>query len=269
MALLDGLTLYRRYIGISIRSQMQYRGSFIMQTLAHLLVTLVEFLAIWSLFLRFDNLLGWKLAEVAFFYGSVNISFALSDSLTRGFDRVPQLIKTGDFDRVLLRPRSTVLQLIGYELTLKRIGRLTQGLVILLLAGASMELRWTLGKVALQTATIAGASCLFMGLYILQATLAFWTTESLEIVNSILYGGMETAQYPLDIYLPWFRKFFTFFIPLACVGYFPILAIIEKEDSLGSPAWFQHAAPLAGILFLLVALSIWRLGIRHYSSTGS
>ncbi len=99
-----------------------------------------------------------------------------------------------------------------------------------------MELRWTLGKVALQTATITGASCLFMGLYILQATLSFWTTESLEIVNSLLYGGMETAQYPITIYLPWFRKVFTFFIPLACVGYFPILAIIEKEDPLGSPA---------------------------------
>ena len=48
----------------------------------------------------------------------------------------------------------------------------------------------------------------------LQATLAFWTTETLEIVNTVSYGGVETAQYPLSIYRPWFRHFFTFVVPL-------------------------------------------------------
>ena len=240
-----------------------------MQTLGHFLANGTEFLAIWALFSRFGNLKGWQLAEVAFFYATVHLAFAIADSLTRGFGRVAELIKMGDFDRLLLRPRSTVLQLLGYELTLRRFGRFCQALVILVAAGLSLGVAWSAGKFALLLFTVLGAVCLFVGLWVLQATLASWSTESLEILNTVTYGGVETAQYPLPIYLPWFRKFFTFVIPLACVNYFPVLPIIGKSDVLGSPPWLQKAAPLAGVLFLFIAMRVWRLGLRRYSSTGS
>ena len=37
------------------------------------------------------------------------------------------MVASGDFDRLLVRPRSTVLQLLGQELALRRLGRLVQG----------------------------------------------------------------------------------------------------------------------------------------------
>ena len=194
--MLDGLRLYGRYIGISFRSQMQYRASFVMLSVGHGLMTGLEFLGIWALFDRFAALDTWSLPEVAFFYGLINIAFALCDAFSRGFDLFASTVKSGDFDRLLLRPRSTALQLAGQELTLKRIGRLTQGLVVLLWASHALELAWTPDKLLLVLLTILGGACLFYGLIVLQATLAFWTTESLEIVNTVTYGGVETAQYP-------------------------------------------------------------------------
>jgi ABC-2 type transport system permease protein len=77
------------------------------------------------------------------------------------------------------------------------------------------------------------------------------------------------SQYPLAIYRPWFRRFFTVVIPLACVNYFPGVAILGRPDPLGTPAALQWLAPAAGPLFLLVCLQIWRVGVRHYQSTGS
>jgi len=266
---LDGLRLYGRYIGISFRSQMQYRASFIMLSVGHGAMTGLEFLGIWVLFDRFAALDTWSLPEVAFFYGLINIAFALCDACSRGFDLFAATVKSGDFDRLLLRPRSTALQLAGQELTLRRIGRLTQGLVVLLWAAHALELAWTPDKLLLILLTIVGGACLFYGLIVLQATLAFWTTESLEIVNTVTYGGVETAQYPLAIYRTWFRRFFTYVIPLACVSYFPALAVMEVADPLGSPLWFQYAAPFIGIAFLLLALRVWRFGVRRYVSTGS
>ena len=88
-------------------------------------------------------------------------------------------------------------------------------------------------------------------------------------MNTVTYGGVETTQYPLAIYRPWLQRLFTFGVPLGCVSYFPALAIIGKPDPLGSPLWFQYAAPLIGVIFLLVALRAWRFGERHYLSTGS
>ncbi|HKK53654.1 MAG TPA: ABC transporter permease, partial [Myxococcota bacterium] len=59
--------LYRRLIGVSIRSQLQYRVSFIMSSLAALLVTGGEFLGLWALFARFGDLGGWTLGQICVF----------------------------------------------------------------------------------------------------------------------------------------------------------------------------------------------------------
>src|SRR5689334_7354371 len=65
--------LYRRYIGISIRSQLQYPASFVMASVGILLVTGIEFLGVWALFDRFGTIRGWSLPEVALFYGIISI----------------------------------------------------------------------------------------------------------------------------------------------------------------------------------------------------
>lgn len=265
----DAFRLYLRYIGISFRSQMQYRASFVMQSVGHFLITGIEFLGIWALFDRFRSLQGWTLPEVALFYGVVNVAFAIADATSRGFDTFSGMVKRGDFDRLLLRPRSTALQLAGQELTLRRVGRFTQGLVVLLWAASVLDIPWSPAKTALAIAAILGGVCLFFGLIILQATLAFWTTETLEIMNTVTYGGVETAQYPLAIYRRWFRRFFTFIVPLACINYFPVLAILGRPDPLDIPRLLQWTAPAVGVAFLAMALQIWKIGVRHYHSTGS
>ncbi len=265
----SGWRLYWRYVGVSIRAQMQYRASFIMLTLGHFFSTGIEFLGVWALFARFGNLRGWSLAEAALFYGIINVAFALSEAAARGFDTFDRLIRSGDFDRLLLRPRAIALQMAGRELQLLRFGRLSQGLAVLIWAAATLHLRWTLGRVAIALGAVLGGACVFSGLFVLQATLCFWTIESIEIVNTTTYGGVETAQFPLTIYRDWFRRFFTYIVPLACVSYFPITAILGRADPLGTSLAFRALSPLAGPLFLALSLQAWKLGVRHYHSTGS
>jgi len=265
----NSLKLYLRYLGISIRSQMQYRASFVMLSLGTFLTTAAEYVGVVALFDRFGSLRGWTLAEVALFYGITNIAFALSEAWARGFDTFAGMVKSGEFDRVLLRPRSTALQVAGQELQLMRVGRMAQGLFVLLWSATALNIPWTLGRIALLMAAILGGACLFSGLFVLQATLCFWTIDSIEVANTLTYGGVEAARFPLTIYRDWFRRFFTFGVPFACVTYFPALAILGRQDPLGTSLWFQSLAPLIGFAFLLVALRVWQFGVRHYRSTGS
>lgn len=265
----DALCLLGRYLSVSIRSQMQYRASFLLSALGQFLITGIEFVGVWALFARFGRLGDWTLREVALFYGAVNVAFALADALSTGFDQFASMVRRGDFDRLLVRPRSPVLQLAGQELALRRVGRLAQGGAILVWAMAGLELDWSVSKFLLLMFAIGGAVCLFFGLIVVQATLCFWTTESLEIVNTMTYGGVQAAQYPLAVYGLWLRRLFTVIVPLACVAYFPLVAVLGRADPLGSPPWFQAISPLAGIVFLLLALWLWRFGVRRYTSTGS
>ncbi len=266
---MNSLRLYARYIGISIRSQMEYRASFLLQTVAHFLLTGIDIVAVWALFERFDSIQGWSLYEVCVFYGMISAAFSINDALTRGFDIFPRLLKQGDFDRYLLRPRGTLLQLFGYELRLSRIGRFSQASLALLFGLSHLHIAISLPNIALIAWTMGGAVCLFMGLLLFQATFAFWTTESLEIMNTLTYGGIETAQYPLAIYHAWFRKFFTFIVPLGCVNYFPLLLLLNRYDPASDPAWLYALSPAAGVVFLFAGILAWRVGLRHYASTGS
>jgi ABC-2 type transport system permease protein len=267
--MLDALRLYRHYVKVSIRTQLAYRASVAISTFGALLVTATEFFAVLALFDRFGQLRGWTLPEVALFYGMISVTWALSDSFSRGFDTFARVVKAGDFDRILLRPRSTVLQLLGAELTLRRAGRLIQGLAVLGYATTAGTIDWTLGRAVLLVAAIGCGACAFFGLLVLQATSAFWTVEGLEVWSAFTYGGLTMSQYPLAIYRSWFRGVFTYVIPLGCVSYFPGLAILGRSDPLGSPGWVGWVAPLAGPVFLALCLQLWRIGVRHYRSTGS
>ena len=265
----DSIRLYVRYLGISVRGQMQYRASFLMMSFGTFMVTGIEFFGLWAMFARFGNLRGWTLPEVALFYGMIHVPFALAECFARGFDLLPGLVKRGEFDRVLLRPRSTFLQILGADLRLNQLGRLVQGLLVLIWASAVLNVSWTLPRIALLCSVVLFGTCLFCGLRVIEATMAFWSTESLEIMNCLTYGGVETAQHPLTIYRPWFRRFFTFVVPLACINYFPAHAILGRTEVLGTPALVHWASPIVGFLFLIVTLQVWRVGVRHYTSTGS
>ncbi len=268
--MLNALALLASYARASFKGQLAYPGSTILLGLGQFLTNIIDVLAIWLLYDRFGAVKGWAIGEIALFFGLVNISFTIADFISRGFDVFgTDFVRTGAFDRILLRPRSATLQLIGYEFRLTRFGRLLQGIVLIVIATTTLPLHWTAQNIALAAWTVSGAVALFFGLLVLQAVLAFWTVESLEAVNALTYGGIQAAQYPMSLYPDWFRDFLTYVVPLACVAYFPVLVILGRPDPAGAPGWLLPLTPAAGFAFLAASFVAWRVGVGKYTSTGS
>lgn len=260
------MSLYLRMVAISIRSQMQYKGSFLLLSFAHFISTFAEILGIWMLFERFKFIEGWTLAELSIIYGVIHIGFAIAEASSRGFDTFSNMVKTGEFDRLLLRPCSTLLQVASRDFQLMRVGRLLQGLCVLLWGCIQNDIAFLSLPTLIIILAIMGTSCVFYALFVLQATLSFWTVETLELMNITTYGGVEAGQYPITAYTPGFRFFITFIIPLACVAYYPV-AILLKHESL--PLWMAYILPITGFAFLYLSFKTWSFGVRHYSSAGS
>ena len=264
------LHLYGRYVGIAMRAQLQYRGAFLLACAGQFVIIATELVGVWALFARFGDLPGWSFPQVAFFYGFANSAWAITDLVTTGFDRFPNThIRTGDFDRVLVRPRSAWLQIAGLDFALRRLGRLLMGGLALFWADARLGLAWDAERVVMFGWALSGAVVFFAAIVLLQSALAFWTVESLEAVNTFSYGGVDTGRYPFDIYPRWFRSFFLWVVPVGCVLYLPVVRVLGVDDPLGSTRALQALAPLAGYAFFALALGAWRLGVRHYTSTGS
>src|SRR5215467_7065282 len=162
---MNALRLYCRYIDLSFRSQMQYRVSFLMRSFGHFLVTGSEFLGFVALFNRFGQINGWTLPQMGLFYGMISLCFAMSEAAQRGFDIFPNLIKSGDFDRILLRPRSPAFQVLGQEFQLMRVGRFTQALIVLIWSAKRLDVQLTVANLTLLLIAIVGGVCLFSGLF--------------------------------------------------------------------------------------------------------
>ena len=264
---MNSFRLYLRFLGASVKSQMQYRWSILLQIIGMFLVTGIEFFGLFALFDRFGELNGWSLPEAALFYGFINAVFAVADALTRGFDTVSQHVRMGTFDRFLLRPRSTALQMFGFEFTLRRAGRFIQGAAVF--AWGWLKCSHGPGGLIAMALAFPSAIALFSGVIIVGGSVTFWTVESMEAMNILTYGGVQTGMYPLSVYRKWIQNFFVYFVPIGLVTYFPICAALLRDPFPGVPYWTGYLTPLAGPFFLAAAMIIWRFGVRHYSSTGN
>jgi ABC-2 type transport system permease protein len=106
-------------------------------------------------------------------------------------------------------------------------------------------------------------------LFLVGATIQFWTVESSEAMNVLTYGGAYLMSYPMNIYPEWLRVFFTFLVPAALMNYYPALYLLEKPDPFGLPRDIAFLSPMAGVLMFLVATLFWRVGLKQYQSTGT
>src|SRR5438105_2062922 len=146
---MSAIRLLIHYGSASIRAQMQYPMNAMMLGIGQFTATMIDMIGIWALFSRFGALEGWRLGDIAMFFGMVSVGFSIADFLSRGFDVLgAEFIKTGQLDRLLLRPRTMTLQLIGHDMRVSRFGRLAQGLIVLSIGTANLDFHWTAAKLA-------------------------------------------------------------------------------------------------------------------------
>ena len=263
------LALYLRLAGAQLRGQVQYRVSFLLQAFSSFTSTFVDMLAIFILFGTFHDLAGWRVGEVALLYGLVSIAFGLTEMFGEGFEHVDQLVRAGEFDRLLVRPVAPFVQVLAGEVQLRRVGRIAQGVVAVALAQRWLHLAWTLPKALVFLAAIPSSTLVFFTVLLVGAAICFWTIESSEAQNIFTYGGTELASYPLQIYSRWIQGVFLYVVPLALTSYYPALYVLGKPDPFGLPAALPFLAPLVAAGFFAAGLGVWELGLRHYQSTGS
>jgi len=260
------MKLYFKYLLIHFKSQLQYRTSFWLLSIGQFFIPFTVFLGLYLLFEQFGQIKGWDFFEVALCFAVIHLAFSLSECLARGFDVFSSLIVKGEFDRLLVRPRSTFLQVLGSKFEFTRVGRLLQSGFVFVLALSNLSIEWSITKVLTLLFMISSGVFIFTGIYMLAAAMCFWTVQGLEVANIFTDGGREMAQYPLNIYQRWVTRFFTYVIPFGTVNYLPLMFIIGKNEG---NELLTMLIPMAGSLFILPCFLVWKIGVRHYRSTGS
>lgn len=258
------MKLYFKYISMLLKCQLQYKASFIMTMVGQFLMSFTTFLAVYFMFTRINSVSGFAFSEVLLCFSVVLMAYSLTECFVRGFDVFPHLIRSGNLDRILVRPRNEIFQVLTSNVDFSRLGRLFQAMLMLAYAIPASGIAWTFDKITALVIMLIGGIAVFSALFVLYAGISFFTIESLEFMNIFTDGSREFGKYPLSIYGEGILKFFTYVIPIALFQYYPLLYLIGRSDDV-----LLIFLPLFGFVFMIPCYLFFKLGVRKYKSTGS
>lgn len=261
--------VYPKLIGARLRGQMSYRTSFALQCLAQAIGQLTELAIILVLFNRVSALGGFSVQEVVLMYAIAGTAFGIADLVAGQLDELPTYIRTGTFDVLLLRPLSTLGQMMASDLHLRKVGRIVAGVAALVYALSHNDIAWSPFAVVLVVVAPVSGAVIFAAVWIVANSICFWVVDGQELANTVTYGSSAFTSYPATVYGPWLRRFFAFVIPGAFVAYYPSLALLDRPDPLGGPTLLGWISPLVAAAAAVVAGLVWRTAVRHYRGTGS
>lgn len=257
-------TLYYHFVLQRLKILMEYRLNFYIGAISTVIQQAASLATVWVVMRQIPTLNGWGLYEVLLIYGLItlgqSITHMFADNLwTIGMN----YIRTGEFDRFLVRPIDPLFHLLADRFCHDGIGHFLTGAVLVGVAFNALAIPLTaLNGLYLVLAVLSGGG-IFIALNLLTATSAFWLMDSIP-VTQIVFNNHEFAKFPLTIYHASIRFVLTWLIPYGFASFYPASYLLGRE--VGGLAWM---GPVIAALFLFIAYRFWLFGLRHYSGTGS
>ncbi|MFF1839558.1 ABC transporter permease [Streptomyces sp. NPDC058231] len=267
--LVEGVRAYGLIVAMWLRSTMAYRASFVMTAFGNFAATGFDFVAILLMFAHVDALGGYTLPEIALLYGAAATSFGLADLALGSMDRLGRRVRDGTLDTLLVRPVPVLAQVAADRFALRRLGRITQGLLVLGYGLVVLDIAWTPLKVVMIPLMLLSGAAIFGAVFVCGAAFQFFAQDAAEVQNSFTYGGNALLQYPPTVFAKDLVRGVTFVVPLAFVNWLPALYVLGREYPLGLPEWVAFLPPVVAGVCWALAGAAWRAGLRSYRSTGN
>ncbi|MDE7250434.1 MAG: ABC-2 family transporter protein, partial [Lachnospiraceae bacterium] len=179
----ENMKLYFKYASVCTQSVMQYKLSFLLMIIARFLIAFCELIAIKFLFSGFAQIKGYTYGDILLCFSVIQMSFTFAELFGNGFKAFSGMVRGGDFDRMMVRPRGLLFQVIGSRFEVGRTGPLLTALITLVLGIRHSQITWNIMTVWTMGAMIIGGTLLFSGLFILEASFCFFSIEDTSLMN--------------------------------------------------------------------------------------
>lgn len=255
------MRLYWKFFSIHLKSEMAYPASFFLSCAGRLLCTINCLAGIGLMMWRFGSIGDYTAGEVLLGFGVVMTAFNIAECFARGFNQFSKIVREGTLDRLAVRPRGLVFQVICQDTRMASLPNIVLGIAVIACGAAGIV--WTVPKALVLLSMVVCGSLLFFGMFLVYAALCFFTMEGLEVLNIFTDGIRTFSQFPFDIYGKGVLFFTTAVMPMAMVQYWPLQYLMGKGGAV------YGLFPVLSLWFLIPCWLAWRLGIRHYASAGS
>lgn len=258
------MKLIFKYISMYLKTQLEYKSSFILSLISQLLLVLLSSFTVFILMDKFSFMEQYDIYQVMLGISIVQFGFSFAECFGRGFDKFSNIIKMGSLDLMLIRPRSVYMQVFGSNIEFSKLSRVFASLVLFIISICNLNFDKSFLNIMLLILLLVFSTIIYLSLYILSACFCFKTVEGLEFMNIFTDGSREFGQYPMGLFRKEVILVFTYLIPIACVNYYPVDYILGNSDSI-----LYLISPCFCLCMFMISILVFNKCILHYESAGS
>jgi ABC-2 type transport system permease protein len=257
--------LLGEYFAQYAKVRVSYRGDFLVSLITSFAATLFSLGFVIILFQKASQLKGWRFEEVVFLYGFSLIPYGLFNIISLNlYDFGNNYIIEGKFDRVLLRPVSSLFQVLFETFRIESFQEVFTGIFCIWWASRRLHVPWTPFKFAMLLFFGLCAAIIYVSIFLILSTVSFWFEDRIG-VHPPVWNVIAFGRYPLSIYSGAVQFFLCWIIPFGLASFYPSVRLLGRAVT---PEYIRFV-PVVAVGFLTLAISLWNFGTRHYSSTGS
>lgn len=253
------------YFAQYAKVRVSYRGDFFVSLATSVAATVFSLGFVFFLFSKIPRLAGWRWEEVLFLYGFSLIPFGLFNVLSLNlYEFGATYIMEGKFDRVLLRPISSLFQVLFEVFRIESFHEVVLGTIVVVWAGRRLDFHWHALDVLLFVIYGLCGGVIYIAVFLLLSTFSFWFEDRIGI-HPPIWNLLAFGRYPLSIYSGYIQFLLSWIIPFGFATFYPAAHLLGRAEFRA----YAPLIPLVAAATLAVAMTSWRLGLRRYSSTGS
>lgn len=265
MRIRRGLDLYGTLFLAGLKAKLNYRADMFVMVAASLLSQGIGYVFLWVVFQQLPVVAGWTLPEVIWVYAMIFITEGFISIFAEGLWGLSWVKHRGDFDAIVLRPVSPLLQILLGSVGLNGFGAILLGATMMSYAVQKLAIVWTplhiLGAIGL----FFSAVLVRFATVLISAAAGFWIESPFNPVLPVIHNVSSFARFPLTIYGRGLNFVLTFLIPFGFVSYYPVAWVLRKEP-LG---WMGLLTPLVAVVFTAAGAMLFQRGLKEYEGSGN
>ncbi len=258
------LKLVGVFLKVNLQIALAYRADTVVNILINFMWLGWELLGLRIIFSNTDTLAGWGPGALITLLGVFRLmNLLMAAVIWPATEKFNTSVRDGSLDYTLLQPASSLFLVSFSRIVVWRVWDLALA-VILIAVGIRMSGDTpSPSSLAAFILLAASGALVIYSLWVVLTALTFWFVKFDNNIT-ILQALMDTGRYPVSVYPTWLRMIVTFLVPIAVATTVPMQAL---RGQLGG--WQVLFFLGVGAAAFLIAMRVWKAGVRRYSGASS
>ncbi len=253
MSLKSELALVLSYLKINLKTILEYRANFLIQSFSMILNNCVWIIFWWIFMTKFESINGWAMLEILQLFAISTGGWGLVGILFGNKNEIARMISEGKLDFHLSLPKDILLHALQGKSSFFGVGDLIFSIIVALLV-------FPVTSLPLYLYFIFTATIILISFCVIVHSMSFFIENSSESSHKMVHGLLGFTMYPLSIFSGKAKIILLTLLPAGFISSVPVTLLNNFDLN-----WFLLLTGFT-ILIALIAKGIFSLGLKRYES---